>query len=151
VDILTFLFVPPLPPPLVQVRSSHGRNIRDAIFTNRIDYTSYWRQLRLEHDARLIPFEFKNYDKTAVGPAEVRQLERYLGPATGRLGVLCCRTLPSAKGYDEQLAVYRSESKTILFLTDDDLRKLLLMDHNSDDPAQHLVELRDALLLRFER
>jgi hypothetical protein len=151
VDILAFLFVPPLPPPLVQVRSAEGTNIRDAVFTNRIDYSSFWRQLRLDHDARLVTFEFKNYEKSRIGSQDVRQLERYLGPATGKLGVLCCRKKPADSARKEQVAIYRNGGKVILFLADDDLRKLLLMDHNNDDPAQYLVDLRDALLLDYER
>lgn len=78
-EILKFLFIPPLQEPQIQARTLSGIDIRDAIFPNRnSDQQSIWGQLRHELDARLILFEFKNYDSENIGSSEVDQIRNYL-------------------------------------------------------------------------
>src|SRR5262245_61353483 len=93
--ILKFLFVPPLTDPTIQARSFSGIDRRDAVFGNRqMTPDSIWGQLRIELDARMPLFEFKNFDGE-VGKEEVDQTRNYLTGTIGRFGVVCSRTQPS--------------------------------------------------------
>jgi hypothetical protein len=75
VEVLTFLFVPPLSPPKRQPRTYSEIDRRDAVFPNREDIgTGVWAKIFRELDARLILFEFKNYDVTEIGKDEVNPL-----------------------------------------------------------------------------
>jgi hypothetical protein len=61
--ILQYLFVPPLRKPKIQVRSLSGIDRRDAVFPNReFGAMNPWGHLLRELEARMILFEFKNYD-----------------------------------------------------------------------------------------
>jgi hypothetical protein len=58
IEILKFLFVPPLNPPVIQPRSYSGIDRRDAVFPNRImNEKDNWGFLYRELAARLIFFE----------------------------------------------------------------------------------------------
>jgi hypothetical protein len=85
VDTLRFLFVPPLREPHLQPRSYSGIDRRDAVFPNRnIELGNNWSHLYRELDARLVLFEFKNYDATEIGKEEVNQTLNYLSKPMGR-------------------------------------------------------------------
>jgi hypothetical protein len=65
VEVLKYLFVPPLQPPILQPRSYSGIDRRDAVFANREDTgSSTWAKIRRELNARIVLFEFKNYDRS---------------------------------------------------------------------------------------
>lgn len=89
VEILTFLFVPPLSLPRMQPATYSGTERRDAVFPNRnFQERNTWGQLLVELEARLILVELKNYDKSDIGKDEVNQTRNYLRNTMGRL-VLC--------------------------------------------------------------
>jgi hypothetical protein len=72
IDTLRYLFVPPLTKPILQPRSYSGIDRRDAVFPNRnIGSSNNWGQLYQELQARMILFEFKNYDREDIGKEEV--------------------------------------------------------------------------------
>jgi hypothetical protein len=71
IEILEFLFVPPLVRPIIQPRTYSGTNRRDAVFPNRnFDEKHGWEPLLRELEARMVLFEFKNYEKTDVDIVE---------------------------------------------------------------------------------
>jgi len=66
VEVLDYLFVPPLRKPKIQKRTESGLDVRDAIYPNRCDQGN-WRYIREDYDAKYILFEFKNYATTEGG------------------------------------------------------------------------------------
>jgi hypothetical protein len=149
-DILKFLFVPPLTEPRVQARSFSGIDRRDAVFGNRsMTPDTVWGQLRLELDARMPLFEFKNYD-TEVAKDEVDQTRNYLTNTIGRFAVLCCRTVPSHQALLRRNQVFTQDKKVILFVTDEDLREMLRMKESGTDPALFLMDLVEFFYVQHE-
>lgn len=60
IEILNYLFVPPLKEPKIQSRTESGIDIRDAVYPNRGNHEN-WGFIRNDYDAKYIIFEFKNY------------------------------------------------------------------------------------------
>lgn len=149
-DILAFLFVPPLSGPKPQARSFSGIDRRDAIFGNRnMTPDTIWGQLRIELDARMPLFEFKNFEAD-VGKDEVDQTRNYLTAALGRFAILCCRTRPSQQALLRRNHAFTQERKVILFLTDEDLREMLRMKESGSDPALFLMDLVELFYMQHE-
>jgi hypothetical protein len=96
VEILEFLFVPPLVRPIIQTRTYSGTNRRDAVFPNRnFDEKHGWGLLLRELEARMVLFEFKNYEATDIGHEEVIQTDNYLTEPMGKLAIMICSKHPN--------------------------------------------------------
>jgi hypothetical protein len=152
IELLTYLFVPPLQPPRIQARTHSGIDRRDAVFANRnFDAQSSWGLLLRELGARMILFEFKNYDHTEIGKEEVDQTRNYLTATMGRLAVLCCSKEPCEAARIRRNSIYSSdEKKVILFLTPDHLREMCFIRERGEDPADLIVDLVEEFYLQHE-
>lgn len=151
IDILEFLFVPPLQEPQLQSRSLSGIDIRDAIFPNRnLDQQSIWGQLRHELGARLIPFEFKNYDSENIGKDEVNQIRNYLTRPMGKLGIMISSKEPHENARIQRNHVYSRDEKVILLLTSDHLREMVHMKERGDEPALLIMEQVELFYMQHE-
>lgn len=151
IEIFKFLFIPPLAEPHIQARSFSGIDRRDAIFPNRnLTPDSFWGQLRLELDARMVLFEFKNYENQEIEKDEVDQTRNYLTHTIGRLGIICCRNPPSRQALLRRNQVYTQERKVILFVTEDRLREMLHMKERGDDPSRMIMELVELFYIQHE-
>ncbi len=149
-SILTLLFVPPLSGPTEQARSFSGIDRRDAIFGNRnMTPDSVWGQLRIELDARMPLFEFKNFEDE-VGKDEVDQTRNYLTNPIGRFAVICSRNPPSHQAKLRRNHAYTQEKKVILFVSDEDLREMLRMKDAGSDPALFLMDLVELFYIQHE-
>jgi hypothetical protein len=148
---LCHLLVPPLVKPRVQARSFSGLDRRDAVFPNRVmDTNTPWGLLRHDHDARLIPVEFKNYDKEDIGKEETDQTRNYLKSSMGRLAIICCNKSPSRAARLRCNGIYSEEKKIILFVTTADLKEMLDMKDRGDDPSYLIVDYVDQFLIQHE-
>ncbi len=151
VDLLTYLFVPPLQKPRIQASTRSGIDRRDAIFANReFDPTKPWGLLQHELKARMILFEFKNYDATEIGKAEVDQTRNYLTPPMGRLGIICANHLPNQAAHIRRNAVYSTEQKVILFVTPAHLKDMCQRKQRGEDPADVVVDLVEEFYMQYE-
>jgi hypothetical protein len=149
-EILRFLFVPPLNGPTEQPRSFSGIDRRDAIFGNRnMSPDTMWGKLRIELDARMPLFEFKNFTGE-VGKDEVDQTRNYLTGTIGRLAILCSRTKPSAEAKLRRNHAFTQERKVILFLSDENLREMLRMKERGSDPTDFLMDLLEMFYIQHE-
>lgn len=153
-EILKFLFVPPLNNPTIQPRTYSGVNRRDAIFPNRNvtpDSNRNWNLLYNELHARMILFEFKNYDATEIGHEEVNQTRNYLTEPMGKLAILVCNKLPNDSAHRQRNSIYSSEEKkVILFITKEELKEMLLIKERSEDPSDLIVDLVEKFYLQHE-
>lgn len=148
---LCYLFVPPLVHPKAQARSLSGLDRRDAIFSNRVtDTSTAWGLLRHDHDARLIPVDFKNYDREDIGKGETDQIRNYLKESMGRLAIICCNKSPVRTAYQRRNSIFSQEKKIILFITTADLREMLDMKDRGDDPSEFIVDCVDQFLIQHE-
>lgn len=151
IDILKFLFVPPLQEPQIQARSLSGIDIRDAIFPNRnSDQQSIWGQLQHELKARLVLFEFKNYDSENITSDEVDQIRNYLRKPMGKLGILISSKEPHENARKRRNTVYSDEEKVILLLTSDHLREMVHMVERGEDPALLIMEQVELFYMQYE-
>ena len=151
VEILTYLFVPPLNDPLVQPRTYSGIDRRDAVFPNRNkDGDSIWGQLYQELGARLVLFEFKNYDATEIGKEEINQTRNYLTKAMGRLAIMCCNKIPNDAAHIKRNSIYAEEQKVIIFLTPELLLETIAIKERGDDPSDLIMDLVERFYLQHE-
>jgi CheY-like chemotaxis protein len=142
VEILEFLFVPPLKKIVPQVRRADGHDIRDAIMPNNAA-NYFWSSLRRELDAKHIVAEFKNYTEP-VGKTEVLQLREYLArKSLGRFGLLISRLPPTQPALIARADAYSDQNCLILFLHDGDLKSMLETRRQGGDPSVILEQMKE--------
>jgi hypothetical protein len=151
IEILCYLFVPPLTNPIIQNRTYSGINRRDAVFPNR-NFTSEnpWAHLLKELKARLILFEFKNYDSTEIGKEEVNQTLNYMTGPMGNLAILCCSKKPERSAHIRRNSIFSEHKKAILFITKDEIKELLYIKERGNDPADLILDLLELFYLQHE-
>jgi hypothetical protein len=151
IKILCYLFVPPLSQPKIQSRTYSGIDVRDAVFPNRnFDSLNIWGELLRELEARLILFEFKNYDKEEMGKEEVDQTRNYLTAPMGRLAIVCCNKPPNEAAHRRRNSIFSSEKKVILFLTPDHLEEMIFRKERGEDPADLIMDMVEEFYLQHE-
>lgn len=155
-EILKFLFVPPLSEPTRQARTYSAVNRRDAIFPNRnITPTNdavatNWHHLFLELNARMILFEFKNYDATDIGHEEVNQTRNYMTTPMGRLAIMVCSNDPVESAHRQRNTVFTQDQKVILFITKIQLKEMLAMKDRGEQPSDLIVDLVERFYIQHE-
>lgn len=151
IEILRYLFVPPLSEPKIQPRTFSGINRRDAVFPNRnLDISNTWGYLLQELGARMVLFEFKNYDITEIGKEEVDQTRNYMTESMGRLAIMVCNKLPNKTAHIRRNTVFSSEKKVILFVAKDRLKEMLFIKERREDPADLIVDVVEWFYLQHE-
>ena len=151
IEVLTFLFVPPLEVPKIQPRTLSGVDRRDAIFPNRnFNNDTIWGQIYHELNARLILFEFKNYDVTDIEKDEVNQIRNYLTEPMGKFGILCCNKDPIESAFIKRNTIYSSEKKVILFITTEHLIEMLYIKEKSENPANLIMDMIELFYMQHE-
>ena len=152
IEILTFLFVPPLEVPKIQKRTHSGIDRKDAIFPNRnFNLKNTWGKIYQELNARLILFEFKNYDISEIGKDEVNQVRNYLTEPMGKIGILCCNKKPIESAYIKRNTIYsNSEKKVILFITKEHLIEMLYIKERDEDPADLIMDMIEIFYMEYE-
>jgi hypothetical protein len=151
IEILEFLFVPPLVRPIIQPRTYSGTNRRDAVFPNRnFDEKHGWGLLLRELEARMILFEFKNYGLTEIGHEEVVQINHYLTAPMGRLAIMICSKLPNESAHIQRNTIYSRHQRIILFVTMEHLTELLFIKERGEDPCDLIVDLVERFYLQHE-
>lgn len=150
IDILNYLFVPPLGEPKIQSRRESGIDIRDAIYPNR-NSNENWRFIRDDYDAKYIVFEFKNYseDGSEIDKHALLQIDDYLKRTIGRFGIICSKKMPNMSGLEKRKDIFIENNKLILFVNNENLKEMLLRKHKKLDPADVLIDLIDDFNLRF--
>lgn len=151
VEILHYLFVPPLAEPKIQPRTHSGIDRRDAVFPNRnFNTANTWGHLLRELGARMILFEFKNYDATKIGKKEVDQTRNYMTDPMGRLAIMVCTETPNKAAHIRRNTIFSSNKKVILFLTKEQLKEMLFIKERGEDPADLIIDLIEWFYLQHE-
>jgi hypothetical protein len=151
VHTLAYLFVPPLRPPRIQAWTLAGAERRDAVFPNRErDPATNWGLLHADHGARMILTEFKNYDKSDIGPEEVAETSGHLRHTWGHLAIMCCSKKPTATAYRRRNTIYSEEKKLILFVTAADLIEMLDIKDRGEDPSDFIIDSVEDFYLQHD-
>ena len=151
IDTLRFLFVPPLVEPIIQPRTYSGIDRRDAVFPNRnIDSGNNWCHLYKELAARMVLFEFKNYDSSEIGKDEVNQTRNYLTPAMGKLAIICSNRKPDHSAHIKRNSIYSEERKVVLFVSTDHLLEMLSIKERGEDPSDLVMDMVERFYLQHE-
>jgi len=152
IDILNYLFVPPLKQPKIQSRTESGLDIRDALYPNRCDHPN-WKFIRTDYDAKYILFEFKNYGKeengSEIDKSVVNQVRNYLKQTIGRIGFVCSRKEPTSSAFEARRQTYIEEKKIILFLSDQHLIEMLMRKYRKEEPSDIILDMIDEFNLNF--
>lgn len=155
-EILTFLFVPPLNKPTRQARTYSGVNRRDAIIPNRnitpnnVENSKNWHHLFLELEARMILFEFKNYDTIDIGHEEVNQTRNYMTAAMGRLSIMICSKIPNDSAHRQRNTIFNQDKRVIIFITKEQLKEMLLIKDRHEDPSDLIMDLIERFYIQHE-
>lgn len=155
-EILEYLFTPPLGKPIEQAHTYSGVNRRDMVFPNRnIDEgktsaEKNWHLLYSELDARMVLFEYKNYDVTEIGHEEVIQSANYLTKPMGRLGIIVGTKLPNESAHRQRNTIYTNQQKIILFMTKEHLKEMLFMKERGEEPSNLIVDLEELFFIQHE-
>lgn len=151
IEALSYLFVPPLEAPHIQPRTYSEIERRDAVFPNRnFDSGNNWGLLYRELDARMVLFEFKNYDAEEIGKDEVVQTLSYMTKPMGRLAILCCNRLPNDAAHVKRNHIFSDQGKVILFVTKDQLVEMLAIKERDEDPSDLIIDLVERFYLQHE-
>lgn len=150
IEILSFLFVPPLKSPGIQSRTENGLLRRDALFPNWVEQ-GFWTTIGDRHDANFILFEFKNTDN--LTPSHVDQVDKYLRlgrDSIGRFGIILSRKPPSLPALSTRKAYFTSNQIIILFLDDHHLARALELKEAGCDPVEVLRTEYEEFLKGYE-
>jgi HJR/Mrr/RecB family endonuclease len=152
INILNYLFVPPLKKPKIQSRTESGLDIRDALYPNRCDHPN-WQFIRSDYDAKYIVVEFKNYSANKEGSEidkeVVNQVRNYLKQTIGRIAFICSKKKPNSSGIEAQKQAFIEDNKLILFLNNEQLIEMLMRKYQNEEPSDIILDLIDEFNLNF--
>lgn len=135
-DLLSFLFVPPLNPPIPQSRDERHVNRRDYVLPNYAADGGFWQFMRTHYEAHLVVAEVKNLSR-GPGKGEILQVANYLNlRGTGLFALILARAdLNQAARWTcrEQWVHY---SKLIVGLSDEDVVQMVRIKTSGGDPAE---------------
>src|SRR5262249_55510679 len=132
-------------------RTYSGIDRRDAVFPNRnLDAPNNWGHLYKELGARMVLFEFKNYDSEEIGKEEANQTRNYLTPPMGRLAVLCCNRPPNHAAHVRRNTIFSEDRKVILFVTTEHLIEMLSIKERGEDPSDLIMDMVERFYLQHE-
>jgi hypothetical protein len=150
IEILTYLFVPPLEKPKIQTTTYPEIDRRDAIFSNRNNGSAnMWGQIYQDTKARLILVEFKNYDKQEIGKEDVNQTFNYMKEKMGPLAIMCCNKEPVASAHVKRNEIFVKEDKLILFLLPEHLKEMLYAKERGENPAGLILDMIEDAFMKY--
>lgn len=147
-DVLSFLFAPPLNPPIVQRRDDMGANRRDLIMPNYAT-RGFWHFMRNRFAADYVVAEAKNLNYPANKLA-VLQLANYLSRhGTGLFGMLLTRRGLNGSAKWTRREHWVLHDKMIIDLDDEDMKQMLLTKLAGNDPEDLIQQRIEDFRLRI--
>lgn len=138
--VSNFLFIEHLGEAKPQLRTEiedKGYEVRDLLCQNRGE-KGFWKDLKDKYSCAEILFEAKNTDELTRD--DLRQTYCYLKPALGLWGFIVCRAKqPSTiHAYNRTLFNNFAQTRGVLILNDDDLRRMVDIKLRKHDPSEYL-------------
>lgn len=132
-DVLNYLFSPPLSSGLWEHENVARVNRRDIVFPN-YSTEGFWYHLRQAYRADHIVVDAKNY-VAKIKKNQVLQLANYLSQhGTGLFGMILTRGGEDAAAYYVRREQWIMHNKMILVLEDDDLIQMLTTKGKQEQP-----------------
>src|SRR6266487_2221776 len=124
----------------VQVETDDKKRRRDFIIRNQRPKEEFWRDRKKRDGVEKILFDAKNYEHK-IGYDEVANtVSRYLlSPAFGNFMIIICRQ--GVKDYVELLQHYLRSKQVVLFLTDEDLIKMIKLKREGTSPTEIIATI----------
>jgi len=138
--IVNYLFMGHLGECKAQPRTEPGNEgceIRDLLCANIAEH-GFWKDLKDKYSCSEALFEAKNVSD--LNRDNLRQTYCYLKPALRLCGFIICRSSqPSlVHAYNRTLFKNFVQTRGVLILTDDDLRRMVQMKMRKQDPSDYL-------------
>jgi hypothetical protein len=138
--VFNFLFRGELGDGRAQARTepeNEGLEIRDLLFSNRANQ-GFWKDLKDKYEVSEVVVDAKNKD--VLERDELRQLYCYLKPALGFWGFVVCRSPQPEPIHAFNRTLYKNfvQKRGLMILTDEDLRRMVLMKNASQAPSFYL-------------
>ena len=138
--VINFLFLQHLGVATPQKRTepgNEGSEVRDLICQNRSE-SGFWKDLKEKYSCTEIVFDAKNTNELTRD--DLRQIYCYLKTALGYWGFIVCRSTQPERinAYNRTLFKNFTQSRGILILTDDDLRRMVEMKLRGNDPSEYI-------------
>lgn len=135
-EILEYVLVPPLIPPINEVPTEGGYHRRDLIFHIPFAVSDFWRWIQETHSSIAVIIECKNTSENLDGNNLV-VTAKYLGKdRLGIFGVIISRNGLGTGAIKEQERLWKEEGKMIICLNDEDLAKMIELKDNGEDPSK---------------
>ncbi len=115
-----------------------------------MDAPNNWGHLFRELAARMVLFEFKNYDAGEIGKEETNQTRNYLTQPMGKLAIMCCNREPIQAAHIKRNTIFSEDGKVILFVTRDQLIEMLFIKERGEDPSDLIMDLVERFYLQHE-
>lgn len=135
IEILNYVFIPPLLAPKIQSKSEDGLDRVDAIYPISSG-DPIWGRIQIQFKTRYVVAEFKNY----INPPDqkaVESLSQYLYiPGLRSFGILCSRKKASDSALKARRRAWLDANKLIVLLCDQDMQEMLNLKANDQNPAQ---------------
>lgn len=126
-EILNYLFSPPLSRGKPQSKTWSNYERRDIIMDNFDSENGFWKVMRDSHDARFIVFDCKNHED-GINRDHIIKTKEYLGDTLGYFGVVVGRSIPKDTGrkgskreHIEQQRAKAYHDKKVILLFDDNI------------------------------
>ncbi len=142
IDILEYLFCPPLDSPRYENPDASRRNRRDMIFPNNVE-GGFWENLRRTYAADYVVADTKNYSHK-LQKKPVLDIAHYLKPyGCGMFGVLVSRRGAGPSAVDAAKEQWISGKKMIISISDADLVEMLSRKAAGTQPEEVLKQKID--------
>jgi nucleoside-diphosphate kinase len=132
VEICTFLFSEYLECPITQALPRSSIRRFDLVLYNSTQ-NGFWYEMRQQHSANPVVFEFKNQD--ILGSKDIDQISAYLTELHTSFAIVTCRKRQSPRFYQNLSLLYRSTNHVILPLYDE----LLITLINNENNKNHIM------------
>lgn len=138
VDILEFLFCPPLEAPEVELSDRDKRNRRDIIFENGAN-DGFWRVVRDVYQGHYIVVDAKNYT-APLNKKPIIEIAHYLKPyGCGMFALIISRNGLSAAGKHATKEQWIGNKKLIVSLSDNEILTMLELK-NESSPVEDVIK-----------
>ena len=151
IDALKHLVFLPLEEPYIQPRTYSGIDRRDAVFPNRnMEGHNNWGHIFKELAARMVLFEFKNYDREEIRQGRDQPDQKLSKQADGKARNQCCNRSPNESAYIKRNTIYSEDGKVILFVTTEQLIEMLFIKERGEDPSDLIMDMIERFYLQHE-
>lgn len=148
VELLEYLFCPPLERPIVESANIPRVNRRDIILPNYAT-DGFWSFMRTSYQADFVVVDAKNLCR-GVTKNDVLQLANYLaGHGTGLFGMLITRTGSEFSAEATRREQWVINQKLMIVLNDDDLRQMILTKDSGGSPEASIRQKIETFRLGF--